>query len=204
MRDAATVLSILTALAALAIAIRSDRRSARTFAIQEIEHEQRQAEREATPELAVSVEPANFPAGDDGVIRVDASAAHVRLTITVTNAGSRGAGRTLVTVWMPRNVGDSYVKWVAESGHDIDATERASPDDALKLPTGDGGEFDTQKITRTLGDVDRVGHALHLLVPCGIPLTGEARYPIHVLVRAADSRAEADYSLRLARAQAHP
>jgi hypothetical protein len=72
------------------------------------------------------------------------------------------------------------------------------PDADVKLPTGDGRELDTVRISRTLDDVDRLGETLYLMVPCPVPLSGEGPIPVRAVATAADDAAETTYVVRLA------
>jgi hypothetical protein len=160
-----------------------------------------QLERVEKPSLTLAVSLANFldEVDEEGVIRLDASMAHVRLAFHVENAGDAPSGRSIIKVWVPRAVSDENLNWVTESGHaEVDRSDRPVRDQ-LKLPTGDGREFETQRMTWTLDEVDRLGETLYLRVECRVPSAseGEAMIPVHAEVRSAESKASADFAIRL-------
>ena len=155
MPDATSLISLAISAGAFVLAYGSYRRAGRAFEIAEDDHLQRKRDREARPELGVEVHPHNRVPDDDGVIRVRATSAYVNLAIGITNSGSRPAGHTRVEVWSPKVVGS--LKWVGSSGAEQDVHGDSAPDLSTKLPIGDGREFDTRRMTRTLETVPLIG-----------------------------------------------
>jgi hypothetical protein len=165
------------------------------------ELKQSQLERVETPSLTLAVSLANFhdKVDEEGAIRTDGSMAHVRLAFHIESTGNAPTGRAVIQIWVPTVVSDKILDWVTESGSaEIDRTYRPVRDQ-LKLPTGDGREFETQRMTWTLNEVDRLGETLYLRVPCRVPAAGggEGMIPVHAEVRSAESEASADFAIRL-------
>ncbi len=141
--------------------------------------------------------PSNVRPDDDGVIRTEATTVYVNLAITVTNRGTKPAGRTQLDAWVPTVVNSSTLKWVEPSGAELDRFGTSAPDPAIKLDTGDGRALDAQRMARTLGSVPLIGETVYLRIPCPIGVGTEGRIPVRVRVRSDDSEADVTYPIRL-------
>ena len=197
MSDAVSILSLAVSIAALGIAYRSARRSDRAIEIAEEDHRQRQADRVASPVLGIEIQPSNVKPGEDGVIRTDGTGVYVNLAITITNVGTKPAGRTQLETWVPSFVDSLTLKWTDPSGIEQNRFGTSAPDPASRLDTGDGREFDSLRMTRTLDAVPLIGETVYLRVNCPVPVRGEATIPVRVRARTDGSEAEETYPIRL-------
>ena len=141
--------------------------------------------------------PANRQPGADGYIETDATTVYVNLAITVTNEGTRAAGRTHIEAWVPTMIESTTLKWMDVSGGEQGRFGSSTPDPATQLDTGDGRKFDTQLMTRTLDSVPLVGETMHLRIACPVPVAGDATIPVRVRVRTDGSEADETYPIRL-------
>jgi len=204
MSTAVAIASLVVAIAALGVSYWAARRSSRAVEIAEEEHKLRLAERAAAPILGIDIGPTNRVTGADGFIEVDASEVYVNLGITVTNTGTKPAGRTHVDVWVPAMISSTTLKWMDPSGGEQSRFGSSTPDPSTRLDNGDGTDFDTQVMHRTLESVPLVGETLHLRVACPIPVPGEGTIPVRVRVRTDGSDAETTYPIRLRRPKRDP
>ena len=125
----------------------------------------------------------------EGVIETQATTQYVNLAIMLDNDGNKAAGSTQVEAWVPSVVSSTTLKWHDSSGEE--SRSRSSvPDPAMKLPTGDGRTFDTQRITRTLDAVPLMGETLYLRLACPVGTQGESMIPIRVRATTDGSEAE--------------
>jgi hypothetical protein len=197
--DAVSVLSLVISIAALGMAYGSYRRSGRAFKITEDEYRQRQRDREARPALGIEFRPTNQVLDDDGFIRTDAGLVYVNLAIRITNSGDKPASGTEVEVWVPVAAGAPTLKWVDASGTENDDLGKGARDLTTKLPSGDGRELDTVRITRTLEAVPLMGSTIHLRIPCPMQVPGKGMVAVRVRARTDGGEADETYQIRLLR-----
>lgn len=195
---AVPVLSVAMSAVALGLSIRSDRRSDRALAIAEDDHTERKREREARPVLRLEISPSNFKVDDDGVLRLEASNAYVNVAIVIQNDGDKPAGATQVDAWVPAMIPSDTLKWTDPAGADHNRFGVSSPDPSIKLGTGDGRNFDSQRITQRLESIPLMGETVYLRMNC--PLDQRpGMVPVRVVAKTDGSEVESTYPLRLVR-----
>jgi hypothetical protein len=193
-------LSAVLSVGALAIAYGSYRRSGRALRISEEDHRLRLIDRDARPRLGIEIGPHNVQADADGILRLGGTDAFIELEVRVTNGGEKPAGRTKVAAWVPAALDSQALKWIDAAGQNLEELSgRSAFDLGVKLPTGDGREFDSRRIDRILESVPLIGETLYLRVPCQVPRVGAwSMIPVRVHART-DGSDDADmtYPIRI-------
>lgn len=151
--------------------------------------------------LGIEMRPSNHAQEDDGFIRTEATTIYVNLAITVTNQGTKPAGRTHVELWVPAMIESTTLKWMDPAGAKEDWFGSPSPDPSTQLDTGDGRRFGAQLMTRTLESVPLIGETLYLRIACPVPVGGEGMVPVRVRVRTDGSEADETHPIRLRNAR---
>jgi hypothetical protein len=161
-------------LSAEANAIAGDARDlvARSVELEEASHAERERERAARAALTAALEPTE--------LRSDGSHGNFRVTLVVSNAGERDAGRTEVEVQVPAFADAATFAW-EDQRHD---SNRVRARHVPEAKMGDTGQWDVRSLERTLENVStRMPATARLVVPLPIPRE-PMLVPIRVILRA--------------------
>jgi len=201
MDDFSSIVSTVISAGALGVAGLSFRRSGRALRIAEDEYRQRLLDRQARPELGLKIHASNQVLDANGYIHTQAQLTYVYLDIAITNSG-KAAGQTRIEVWVPEPAAQKTLQWIDDAGNAMEKESGRVPDRSVRLPVGDGRQFDTRRMTRNLREVPQIGRLLHLRVPCPMAVPGEGMIPIRVRVQTDGSEAaDTTHEIRLLRTE---
>src|SRR5947209_3095622 len=170
---------------------RSSRTAHRALELSEVEHRQRERDRQALPEFEISF--GGIPAKDttdDGAVLVPGGNAWIRLPISVTNSGDRESGRGELAVRVPATINDYGMRWCDMGGNDL-------PD----YPQRAARSGDHNILTRPLESIaPGFTDEFFINLPIQGSPQGVTEHLVEVRVRAAGAKeATADFALRTER-----